>query len=238
MGADMYERLKQAFDKYSNIVFLGGAGVSTESGIPDFRGANGLFNKKYPFPPENMLSHDFFVRNPELFFEFYKNEMIYSAALPNKAHTALSQLEKGGRLKTVITQNIDGLHQAAGSVNVIELHGSVHRNFCVSCKKKYSLEKVLSFKGVPKCACGGTIRPDVVLYGESLDDECLIKAAEYVSQADMLIIGGTSLAVYPAAGIVRYFKGDCLVLINKSETGMDDRADLVFHENIGDVLGI
>lgn len=220
-----------------NIVFFGGAGVSTESGIPDFRSVDGLYNQKYKYPPETILSHSFYVRQPEEFYRFYRDKMLCLDAQPNAAHMKLAELEKAGKLKAVITQNIDGLHQKAGSKNVLELHGSVHRNFCQHCHKFFDAEYMLRADGVPKCdACGGPIKPDVVLYEEGLDNDVIEQALYYISHADMLIIGGTSLVVYPAAGLVRYYGGRKLVLINKSATDMDKSADLVINEPIGEVF--
>ncbi len=226
--------LQQIIDESSRIVFFGGAGVSTESGIPDFRSADGLYSQKYKFPPEQIVSHTFFVKYPEEFFRFYKDRMIFPKAKPNAAHKKLAELEKAGKLHAVITQNIDGLHQAAGSVNVIELHGSVHRNYCMKCGKFYPLSAVTKSEGVPECDCGGYIKPDVVLYEESLKGEDIERAVYEIENADCLIIGGTSLAVYPAAGLVRYFKGKYIVVINKSE--LDAGADLVINDSIGKVL--
>ena len=232
--------LKSIIDNSSNIVFFGGAGVSTESNIPDFRSNNGLYNdeNKYNYPPEVMLSHSFFKKHTEEFFRFYKEKMIFRDAKPNDAHKALAVLEQRGKLKAVITQNIDGLHQSAGSQNVLELHGSVHRNYCVGCNKSYDLDYVLKSKTiVPKCdACGGIVKPDVVLYEEALDGEVIERTVDYVSDAEVLIIGGTSLVVYPAASLVNYFKGKKLVLINKSSTPYDRSADLVINDSIGKVL--
>ena len=220
-----------------NIVFFGGAGVSTKSGIPDFRSDNGLFSAKYKYPPEYMLSHTFFMNHTEEFFNFYREKMIYPDAKPNKAHIKLAELEQEGKLKAVITQNIDGLHQLAGSKNVLELHGSVYRNYCMKCKKRYPLNNILETDGIPRCECKGIIKPDVVLYEESLDNSVLFKAISYISSADVLIVGGTSLNVYPAAGLVDYYKGDKLVLINKTETPMDYKANIVIHDSIDEVLG-
>lgn len=220
-----------------NIVFFGGAGVSTESGIPDFRSVDGLYNQKYKYPPETILSHSFYVRNPEEFYRFYRDKMLCLDAKPNAAHIKLAELEKAGKLKAIVTQNIDGLHQKAGSRNVLELHGSVHRNFCQHCHKFFDAEYMLHSDGVPKCdACGGPIKPDVVLYEEGLDNDVIEQSLYYISHADMLIIGGTSLVVYPAAGLVRYYSGRKLVLINKSATDMDKSADLVINEPIGEVF--
>jgi len=220
-----------------NIVFFGGAGVSTESGIPDFRSVDGLYNQKYKYPPETIISHSFFMRNPEEFYDFYKNKMIYLSAKPNKAHIKLQELEKKGKLKAVITQNIDGLHQMAGSKNVLELHGSVHRNYCMKCGKFYDVNEVIKVQAVHTCVCGGIIKPDVVLYEEALNNDIFEKAIDYITKADVLIIGGTSLGVYPAAGLINYYKGNKLVLINKSTTSMDHRANLIIHDNIGEVFG-
>lgn len=223
-----------------NIVFFGGAGVSTESGIPDFRSVDGLYHQKYEWPPEEILSHTFYRRQPEEFFRFYRDKMLALHVRPNAAHRKLAQWEKEGKLKAVITQNIDGLHQAAGSRNVLELHGSVHRNYCEKCGRFYDAEymKEPSFRdgGVPLCSCGGRIKPDVVLYEESLDQDILRKAVEYIQRADMLIVGGTSLAVYPAAGLIDYYRGDKLVLINRSATARDGSADLVIAGSIGEIL--
>lgn len=232
----MNPELKELIDSSENIVFFGGAGVSTESGIPDFRSVDGLYSQKYKYPPETIISHSFFMRNPSEFFDFYKNRMIFEHAKPNNAHRRLAQLEQEGRLKAVITQNIDGLHQAAGSRNVLELHGSVHRNYCMKCGRFYGLEAVLNGGSVPMCQCGGTIKPDVVLYEESLDAHILDKSVEYIESADMLIVGGTSLVVYPAAGLINYYKGKKLVLINKSSTSYDRRANLVISDYIGKVF--
>ena len=229
--------LKKLTDESSNIVFFGGAGVSTESGIPDFRSEDGLYHQKYKYPPETMLSHSFYRTHTEDFFEFYRDKLLAPDVQPNKAHRKLAQWEQEGKLKAVITQNIDGLHQKAGSRNVLELHGSVLRNYCESCGKRYDgFEVVLEADGVPKCACGGTIKPDVVLYEEGLDQETMEKSVYFISHADVLIIGGTSLAVYPAAGLIDYYHGSKLVLINKQATPRDRGADLVIHAPIGEVL--
>ncbi|TRW27736.1 NAD-dependent protein deacylase [Criibacterium bergeronii] len=236
----MYEKLKKIIDDSDNIVFFGGAGVSTESNIPDFRSADGIYNQNTgtKYPPETIISHSFFEKNPEFFYEFYKDKMVYQDAKPNKAHKALAKLEQFGKLKAIITQNIDGLHQAAGSKNVLELHGSILRNYCTKCHTFYDLDYVMNKKGIPYCdKCGGMVKPDVVLYEESLDGETIEKAIRYISQADVLIIGGTSLVVYPAASFVNYYKGNKLVLLNKSETFRDSYADLVIHDPIGEVLG-
>lgn len=230
------EVLRQWIEGSDNIVFFGGAGVSTESGIPDFRSQDGLYHQEYEYPPETIISHSFYRRNPEEFFRFYKNRMVITDAKPNKAHLALARLEQQGKLKAVITQNIDGLHQMAGSGEVLELHGSVHRNYCERCGKYYGLETVIRAESVPRCSCGGTIKPDVVLYEEGLDQKTIKKAVQYIRQADVLIVGGTSLVVYPAAGLIDYYEGSKLVLINKSETGRDSQADLVIREPIGRVF--
>ncbi|OPJ63007.1 NAD-dependent protein deacylase [Clostridium oryzae] len=231
---------RKVIKKSNNIVFFGGAGVSTESNIPDFRSETGLYhtddNKAHS--PEEMLSHSFFISHTEDFFKFYRSKMVYSEAKPNKAHIALSKLESEGKLKAVITQNIDGLHQMAGSKNVIELHGSIHRNYCMKCGKSFNLDYILNSKtNVPICnKCGGIIKPDVVLYEEMLDNNSIERAVNYISNAEVLIIGGTSLVVYPAAGLVRYFNGNCLALINKSATSYDNSADIVIKDSIGKVL--
>ncbi len=231
------DKLKEWIDGSDNIVFFGGAGVSTESGVPDFRSVDGLYNQQYDYPPETILSHTFYMRKPEEFYRFYHNKMLFPDAEPNRAHLALAKLEEEGKLKAVITQNIDGLHQKAGSKNVLELHGSVHRNYCTRCGKFYDFDYMVNSKGVPKCSCGGIIKPDVVLYEEALDNETMDKAVRYISKADVLIIGGTSLTVYPAAGLVDYYRGRKLVLINKSVTPMDSKADLVISGPIGEILG-
>ena len=230
-------QLKKLIAEHSRIVFFGGAGVSTESGIPDFRSVDGLYNQKYDYPPETILSHSFFKGKMSEFYRFYKDKMLCLDAKPNSAHYALASLEKSGNLSSVITQNIDGLHQLAGSKNVVELHGSVLRNYCMSCGKSYSAEYILNSDGIPKCECGGNIKPDVVLYEEQLDSRAIDTAIMEISAADMLMVGGTSLAVYPAAGMIRYFKGKTLVLINKSETQYDGSADYVFRSSIGKLLG-
>ena len=218
-------------------MFFGGAGVSTESGIPDFRSQDGLYHQQYDYPPEEILSHSFYMKNPEEFYRFYRNKMLAPGAKPNKAHLALAKLEREGRLKAVITQNIDGLHQAAGSREVLELHGSVHRNHCLRCGKFYGLEAIENSSGIPRCSCGGMIKPDVVLYEEGLDMDVLNRAVNYISRADVLIVGGTSLTVYPAAGLIDYYRGHKLVLINRDATALDSRADLVISGKIGEVLG-
>ncbi len=230
-------KLNEMVLQSDNIVFFGGAGVSTESGIPDFRSTGGLYSQTYKYPPEMIVSHTFYEECPEEFFDFYKKRMLFMNAQPNAAHKKLAQLEKAGKLKAVITQNIDGLHQAAGSKNVLELHGSVLRNYCESCGKSFPVKYVLEADGVPHCdACGGRVKPDVVLYEENLDMDVMEAAVNYISRADMLIIGGTSLVVYPAAGLLRYYQGHKLVLVNKSNTSYDSRADLVINENIGEVF--
>lgn len=230
------EKLQQIIDESDNVVFFGGAGVSTESGIPDFRSQDGLYALKYAYPPEQIVSHTFFKYRTEEFFDFYRDKMLYPEAKPNAAHLFLARLEQAGRLKAVITQNIDGLHQAAGSKNVLELHGSVLRNYCTRCGKFYPMEFVKCTNGVPKCECGGTIKPDVVLYEESLDGDVITAAVKAIAEADTLIIGGTSLVVYPAAGFINYFRGKHLVVINKSSTSADENAELVINEKIGDVF--
>ncbi len=234
---DLQEQLRHLLQTSKNIVFFGGAGVSTESGIPDFRSEDGLYHQTYQYPPETIISHSFFVRHPEEFYRFYKDKMLWLDAKPGKAHLALAELEKQGRLQAVITQNIDGLHQAAGSKKVLELHGSVHRNTCQRCGKSYSAQDILQMEGVPHCACGGIIKPDVVLYEESLNSDILNQSVEAIANADVLIVGGTSLVVYPAAGLIQYYRGHHLVLINRSETPYDSRADLCIHDSIGKVLG-
>lgn len=230
------EQLKQWIAESDNIVFFGGAGVSTESGIPDFRSVDGLYNQQYDYPPETIISHSFYRRNPKEFYRFYKNKMLFLDAKPNAAHLALARLEQRGKLRAVITQNIDGLHQAAGSKEVMELHGSVHRNYCTRCGKFHSLGDIMAADGVPYCECGGIVKPDVVLYEEGLDDGILSKSVSYIRHADVLIIGGTSLTVYPAAGLINYYPGNKLVLINKSVTPMDAQADLVISGKIGEVF--
>ena len=230
------EKLKELIDGSNNIVFFGGAGVSTESGIPDFRSTDGLYHQQYDYPPETILSHSFFMRNSEEFYRFYKNKMLCLDAKPNMAHKKLAELEKAGKLKVVITQNIDGLHQAAGSKEVLELHGSVHRNYCMKCGKFYDAEYMLHAEGVPTCSCGGMIKPDVVLYEEGLDMTVMSKSIQAIQNADVLIIGGTSLVVYPAAGLIDYYRGNKLVVINMSVTAQDKNADLVIQEPIGKVF--
>ncbi len=233
---DKIELLQRVIDESDHIVFFGGAGVSTESGIPDFRSQDGLYNQKYDYPPEVILSHTFFMQNPEEFYRFYRDKMLYLDAEPNAAHIALAKLEKKKKLKAVITQNIDGLHQKAGSNTVLELHGSVLRNYCMKCGKFYGVDAVKNSEGVPHCECGGIIKPDVVLYEEPLDDYITSMAAAYAQSADVFIVGGTSLSVYPAAGFVYHYMGDKLILMNKSKTQLDDKAYLSFNENIGEVF--
>ena len=236
MDLEKIEQLQKMIDESSNIVFFGGAGVSTESGIPDFRSVDGLYHQQYAYPPETILSHSFYLKNNQEFYRFYKNKMLCLDAEPNKAHKKLAELETAGKLKAVITQNIDGLHQKAGSQKVYELHGSVHRNYCESCHKLYDAEYVLKSVGIPTCSCGGRLKPDVVLYEEGLDDNTLRNSISALRNADMLIIGGTSLVVYPAAGLIDYFQGKYLVLINKQATKADGYADLVIQEPIGEVF--
>ena len=232
------EKLQEIIDDSENIVFFGGAGVSTESNIPDFRSADGLYQQKYKYSPEQIVSHTFFMRNTEGFYEFYKEKMMFLDAKPNAAHKKLAELEQAGKLKAIITQNIDGLHQAAGSKNVFELHGSVHRNYCQKCGKFFDVNYVVNAKGVPYCdECGGIIKPDVVLYEEGLDSQTINGAVRAISKADMLIIGGTSLVVYPAAGMIDYFKGKYLAVLNRDATSRDKQADLCITDPIGEVLG-
>ncbi len=230
------QKLKEIIDNSDNIVFFGGAGVSTESGIPDFRSTDGLYHQQYDYPPETILSHTFFRRKPEEFFRFYRNKMLALDAQPNAAHLKLAQWEREGKLKAVITQNIDGLHQAAGSKKVLELHGSVLRNYCEKCGKFYDARYIQNSTGVPRCGCGGSIKPDVVLYEESLDMGTMQEAISFISQADVLIIGGTSLVVYPAAGLIDYYRGHKLVLVNKTPTPRDSMADLVVAGSIGEIF--
>ena len=236
----MYEQeigaLQEIIDESKNIVFFGGAGVSTESGIPDFRSEDGLYHEKYSYPPERIISHSFFLTNPEVFYRFYKEKMLCLDAEPNAAHRKLAELEQAGKLKAVVTQNIDGLHQKAGSKIVYELHGSIHRNYCLRCHKFYPAEFIKASEGIPYCSCGGVIKPDVVLYEESLDSKTIEDAVTAIAHADTLIIGGTSLVVYPAAGFIDYFRGKHLVLINKAETGRAVRAELSIQAPIGEIL--
>ena len=238
MAEQALEQLKKWVEESDNIVFFGGAGVSTESGIPDFRSENGLYRQKYKYPPEQMLSHSFFMSHTEEFFQYYKDQMLVLDVKPNKAHLALARLEAAGKVKAVVTQNIDGLHQAAGAKNVLELHGSIHRNYCMQCGKFYDGVYVKAQPGIPRCSCGGIIKPDVVLYEEALDQDVLSRSVQAISRADMLIIGGTSLVVYPAAGLVQYYRGNKLVLINKGSTPIDRSAALVINGAIGDALGM
>lgn len=236
----MYEeekrRLKEIIDDSERIVFFGGAGVSTESNIPDFRSADGLYRQKYKYSPEQIVSHSFFMQNTEAFYEFYKSKMMFLDAKPNQAHRKLAELEREGRLTAVVTQNIDGLHQAAGSRNVLELHGSIHRNYCQRCGKFYDAAYVKNAEGIPRCECGGIIKPDVVLYEEGLDPDIIQNSVHAISQADTLIIGGTSLIVYPAAGFIDYFRGKHLVVINKSATAREVRAELTIAAPIGEIM--
>ena len=232
----MISKLQEWIEKSDNVVFFGGAGVSTESGIPDFRSVDGLYNMKYKFPPEVMLSHTFFSTHTEDFFDFYREKMLYLSAKPNITHTKLFELETKGKLKAIVTQNIDGLHTQAGNKNVYELHGCMYRNYCVSCQKSYPIEHIINSKGVPKCECGGTVRPDVVLYEEGLDDAVMDNSVKAISNADILIVGGTSLNVYPAAGLINYYAGNKLVLINKTPTGFDSKANLVFTNSLGEIF--
>ena len=234
---DSIKELKEIIGKYDNIVFFGGAGVSTESGIPDFRSVDGLYHQQYDYPPETILSHSFYRSNPKEFYRFYRNKMLFPDASPNAAHLKLAELEKRGKLRAVITQNIDGLHQAAGSKVVLELHGSVLRNYCENCGAFYDLQYVMNSSGVPACEkCGGPVKPDVVLYEEGLDQKTLNAAVNYIHNAEVLIIGGTSLAVYPAAGLIDYFQGEKLVVINKAPTPRDKYADLLIQGAIGEVF--
>ncbi len=233
---DEIKRLKELVDRSSRIVFFGGAGVSTESGIPDFRSTDGLYHQQWKYPPETILSHTFYVQHTEEFYRFYREKLLLPDARPNAAHRKLAWLEKEGKLTAVVTQNIDGLHQAAGSRKVYELHGSVLRNYCQKCGAFYDAEYIRTTQGVPRCRCGGVIKPDVVLYEEGLDSQTMRGATEAISQADLLIIGGTSLAVYPAAGLIDYFRGDALVVINKAPTPRDSQADLLIQGSIGEAL--
>ena len=230
------ETLKNWIAESNNIVFFGGAGVSTESGIPDFRSVDGLYHQKFDYPPETIISHSFYLKNPAYFFRFYREKMLPLGFAPNITHRRLAQLEQEGKLLAVVTQNIDGLHQKAGIRRVYELHGSVLRNYCTRCHKFFSAEFVKNAPGVPRCPCGGIVKPDVVLYEESLDEDCITKAVQAIQAADLLIVGGTSLTVYPAAGLIRYYTGQRLVLINRDETPYDDYANLVLHESLGDVF--
>lgn len=235
---DQLAQLQQWVDESRYIVFFGGAGVSTESGVPDFRSVDGLYRQKYPYPPETILSHTFYARKPEEFFRFYREKMLFPDARPNAAHLKLAEMERAGKLAAVVTQNIDGLHQAAGSREVLELHGSVHRNYCEGCRKFFDLDYMRAGAEAPICdRCGGRVKPDVVLYEEALDEATMSKALRHIQRADLLIVGGTSLAVYPAAGLVNYYRGNRLVLINKSPTPYDANADLLIAAPIGEVLG-
>ena len=233
---DKIAQLKELIADSDNIVFFGGAGVSTESGIPDFRSVDGLYNQKWKYPPETILSRSFFERDPAEYYRFHREKLVIDGVKPNRAHLRLAQLEQEGKLKAVITQNIDGLHQAAGSKNVLELHGSILRAYCSRCRKPYPAEIINKGSGVPRCSCGGVIRPDIVLYEEPLDNDIVRKSIEYIRNAEVLIIGGTSLNVYPAAGLINYYRGKKLVLINLSETPYDSYADLIIHEKIGEVF--
>lgn len=232
----MLHALQNIINEGGNIVFFGGAGVSTESGIPDFRSAEGLYAQKGTVPPEVIISHDFFMQHTSAFYDFYKKNMLFLQAMPNPAHLKLAQWEQEGKMKAVITQNIDGLHQKAGSKTVVEIHGTVHHNTCMQCGKQYDAEYVLKAKGIPTCSCGGIIKPDVILYGETLPDGAYERAVQYVQMADVLIVGGTSLSVYPAAGLVEYFTGKHLVAVNKSATSADSKASITIHEPIGEVF--
>ena len=232
----MLETLKKWVEESRSIVFFGGAGVSTESGIPDFRGVDGLYRQRYAYPPETILSHEFLLQHPEEFYRFYRDKILILNARPNPAHEKLAQWEREGRLRAVITQNIDGLHQAAGSKRVLELHGSIHRNHCTRCGKFYTAEQIAATTGVPRCDCGGTIRPDVVLYGESLDEKVLRASMDALAHADLLIVGGTSLSVYPAAGLIDLYPGDRLALLNRTPTPRDGRANLILREPIGQIM--
>jgi NAD-dependent deacetylase len=233
---DNLEKFKEAVAKTNNMVFFGGAGVSTESGIPDFRSVDGLYNQSYKYPPETMLSHTFYEKHPDEFFRFYRDKVLHTEAKPNAAHLKLAEWEREGKLKAVVTQNIDGLHQLAGSQKVLELHGSVLRNFCEKCFLSYDVQFIKDYDGVPTCTCGGRVKPDVVLYEEGLDQDILTQSVKAIAAADMLIIGGTSLVVYPAAGLIDYFGGSCLVVVNKAPTPRDKQADIVLQDSIGEVF--
>lgn len=233
---DKRETLQKWIAESNNVVFFGGAGVSTESGIPDFRSVDGLYNQEYDYPPETIISHTFFLNRTEEFYRFYKKKMLVLDAKPNMAHIRLAEWEKSGHVRAVITQNIDGLHQMAGSKEVLELHGSVHRNYCQKCRKFYDAEYIKAAEGIPRCSCGGIIKPDVVLYEEGLDNDIMMKSIRHIASADVLIIGGTSLVVYPAAGLIDYFRGSKLVVINRSTTSRDKNADLVIDDSIGKVF--
>ena len=233
---DKIELLRDMVAQSDNIVFFGGAGVSTESGIPDFRSVDGLYNQKWKYPPETILSRSFFDRNPEEYYRFHRDKLVIAGVKPNRVHLRLAELEREGKLRAVITQNIDGLHQAAGSKNVLELHGSILRAYCSRCRKPYPAAVINKGTGVPRCDCGGVIRPDIVLYEEQLDEDVLRRSIDYIRNADVLIVGGTSLNVYPAAGLINYYRGNKLVLVNLSATPYDDEADLVIHEKLGEVF--
>ena len=236
MVNDKIEKLKEIVRDSNNIVFFGGAGVSTESGIPDFRSVDGLYNQQWNYPPETILSHSFFTRDPEEYYRFHRAKLVVEGVKPNRAHLRLASLEREGKLRAVITQNIDGLHQAAGSKKVLELHGSILRAYCSKCRRPYPADVINYSTGVPRCSCGGVIRPDIVLYEEGLDEDILSQSISYIRNADVLIVGGTSLNVYPAAGLINYYRGNKLVLVNLSETPYDSYADLVIHEKIGEVF--
>jgi len=233
-----YTDFIKAVESAKRIVFFGGAGVSTESGIPDFRSVDGLYNQKYDYPPETILSHTFWAQNPGEFYKFYRDKMIVTGAKPNITHLKLAELEKQGKLTAVVTQNIDGLHQLAGSEKVYELHGSVHRNYCTKRKKFHDLDFIKSSDGIPRCPCGGIVKPDVVLYEESLDSDTIERSVDAITSCDMLIIGGTSLGVYPAASLIQYFNGSILALVNLSPTPYDSKADLVINDKLGNVFGL
>ena len=236
MENDKIEKLKEIVRDSNNIVFFGGAGVSTESGIPDFRSVDGLYNQQWNYPPETILSHSFFTRDPEEYYRFHRAKLVVEGVKPNRAHLRLASLEREGKLRAVITQNIDGLHQAAGSKKVLELHGSILRAYCSKCRRPYPADVINYGTGVPRCSCGGVIRPDIVLYEEGLDEDILSQSISYIRNADVLIVGGTSLNVYPAAGLINYYRGNKLVLVNLSETPYESYADLVIHEKIGEVF--
>lgn len=231
------QQFKEWVESSNNIVFFGGAGVSTESGIPDFRSEDGLYRQKYDYPPETILSNTFYMRMPKEFYKFYRDKLIYEDAKPSTTHLALARLEQQGKLRAIVTQNIDGLHQMAGSKNVIEIHGTIYKNHCMQCNKFYGIEAVRDCEDIPKCECGGRIKPDVVLYEESLNMEDVNRAVDYIADADVLIVGGTSLGVFPAAGLIDYYKGNKLILINKSQTQYDKRANLLIHDALGKVFG-
>lgn len=233
---EQIEKLREIVRNSNNIVFFGGAGVSTESGIPDFRSVDGLYNQQWNYPPETILSHSFFTRDPEEYYRFHRAKLVVEGVKPNRAHLRLASLEREGKLRAVITQNIDGLHQAAGSKKVLELHGSILRAYCSKCRRPYPADVINYGTGVPRCSCGGVIRPDIVLYEEGLDEDILSQSISYIRNADVLIVGGTSLNVYPAAGLINYYRGNKLVLVNLSETPYDSYADLVIHEKIGEVF--